>query len=111
MSETRVITRAQLEEWGLPYETASEGEPNPYGCAVELHREQVDTRRWYSVHRLVFRAPDDKEPWAVTYRQGLTEVQEDTDPWDDAAQVTATRMESYERTITGLRPARGKEQR
>jgi len=99
----RTLTREQLEEWGLPHDLASETDANPYNCAIELDREQIDTRRWYSVHRLVFRAPDDGQPWAVTYMQGLTEVQEDTDPWNEARQVTATRMEQYERTVTAWR--------
>ena len=105
MTETkRTLTREQLEEWGLPYELVGAGDQNPFGVAVELHREQVDTRRWYSVHRLVFQAPDDGQPWAVDYRRGLTEIQEDTDEWDDADEVTATLMERYERTVTAWRP-------
>ena len=105
MTETkRTLTREQLEEWGIPHELASDGSPTPYGVAVELDREQIDTRRWYSLHRLVFRAPDDGQPWSVTYRQGLTEIQEDLDEWDDRPQVTAIRMEQYERTVTAWRP-------
>ena len=105
MTETkRTLTREQLEEWGLPYELASEMDADPDGLAIELHREQTDTRRWYSVHRLVFRAPDDGEPWAVRYFRGLTEYQ-DQDEWNDEPQVTAVRMEQYERTVTDWRPA------
>jgi hypothetical protein len=105
MPETRTLTRAQLEEWGIPHELVSDGAPNPYGVAIELHREQTDTRRWYSLHLLVFRAPDDGQPWSVTYRNPLTEIQEGMDEWDDASEVTATRMEQYERTVTAWRPA------
>jgi hypothetical protein len=105
MAETRMLTRAQLDEWGLPHETATDGQPNPYNLAVELDREQIDTRRWYSIHRLVFRAPDDGQPWSVTYMQGLTEIQEGYDEWDEADSVTATRMEQYKRTVTAWREA------
>ena len=104
MPETRILTREQLEEWGLPYELAAPGDASEFGVAVELHREQTDTRRWYSAHRVVFRAPDDGQPWSVAYKRGLTEYQEQ-DPWDDLDQVTITRMESYERTVTAWRPA------
>lgn len=108
MSNERILTREQLEEWGLPHETAPDGfAGNPPGLAAELHREQIDTRRWYSMHRLIFRAPDDGQPWAVIYLQGLTEVQEDTDPWNEASQVTATRMEPYERTVVAWREVAG----
>ena len=99
----RTLTREQLDDWGLPYELAAEMDADPDGLAVELHREQIDTRRWASTHRLVFRAPDDGQPWAVRYQRGLTEYQ-DQDPWGDAPQVTATRVEQYERTVTAWRP-------
>jgi hypothetical protein len=106
MPDTRILTREQLEEWGLPYELASETDADPDGLAVELHREQTDTRRWCSAHRLIFRAPDDGQPWAVRYLRGLTEYQ-DQDPWDDAPQVKATLMECYERTVTAWREVPG----
>lgn len=103
MPETRTLTRAQLDDWGIPHELASADAPNPHGVAIELDREQIDTRRWYSLHRLTFRAPDDGQPWSVIYRNPLTELQEDLDEWDDAREVTATRMEQYERTVTAWR--------
>jgi hypothetical protein len=103
-NQTRTITREQLEEWGLPHDLAEEQDAAQWpGIAVEVHREQTDTRRWYSRHLLVFRAPDDGQLWGVTYNQGLTEVQEDTDPWNEAAEVTAYRMEQYEKTVTAWR--------
>lgn len=93
MNETRTITRDQADEWGLLYTAPG-----------ELHRERLDERRWYSVNLVVFTAPDDGQVWGAVYRQGLTEVQEDTDPWDDAAEVTLKRYESYEKTVTAWRP-------
>lgn len=104
-TQTRTITREQLEDWGLPYDLPTEQMAIPPGYGTELHREQTETRRWYSINLLVFRAPDDGQPWGVTYLQGLTEVQEDTDPWDDKPEVTAYRMEQYEKTVTAWRKA------
>jgi hypothetical protein len=102
MPEMRTLTRAQLDDWGIPYELVSEGDNNPWNVAIELHREQTDTRRWYSAHRLIFRAPDDGQPWGVSYKRGLTESQEQ-DPWDGLDEITVTRMESYERTVIAWR--------
>lgn len=85
---TRVYTPDQLEEIGLPYE-ADGGE----GYAKELHCEQIDTRRWVSVHELVFQAPDDGKAYRLTYVQGLTEHQDDLDPWNYETQIKAEEVE------------------
>jgi hypothetical protein len=77
----RTFTAAELEEIGVPFELPGPNGPAAEGMAYELHREQVDTRRWASVHELVFRAPDDGKTYRVSYEEGLTEIQDDTDPW------------------------------
>lgn len=90
---TRTITRDQAEEWDLSYDAPG-----------ELHRETLDTRRWYSWRLVVFTAPDDGLVYGARYRHPLTEIQEDLDPWDDQPTVTLTRYESYEKTVTAWRP-------
>lgn len=97
-TRTRTFTRAQLDALGLPDECGAFE-----GAAEELHCEQVDTRRWESVHELVFRAPDDGRAYRVTYREPLTEMQE-SDPWNDAREVEAVEVEEYDRTVKAWRP-------
>ncbi|GGW68117.1 hypothetical protein [Streptomyces griseoloalbus] len=105
MSITRTFTRAQLDALGLPDDTVYEDQAAEFPTtAVELHREQVDTRRWVSVHALVFRAPDDGKTYRVRYEEGLTENQDGTDPWMLAAEVEAVEVEEYDRTIKAWRP-------
>ncbi|MGW9170144.1 hypothetical protein [Streptomyces decoyicus] len=94
---TRIFTTNELEDIGLPFECDAEDEP---GYAVELHREQVDTRRWMSVHQLIFRAPDDGKVYSVLYEQGLTEMQDDHDHWGYEDRVKAIEMEPQEVTVT-----------
>jgi hypothetical protein len=102
-ANSRVISRELANEWGLPYELGTDADDGrEYGLAVELHREQAGTRRWYSVHNLVFRAPDDGEAYLVTYRRGLTELQEQ-DPWDDESAITVYPVEPYEELVTRWR--------
>jgi len=101
-SGSRSVSRQQLSEWGLPYELGSAPGDD---IAVELHREQVSTRRWYSVHNLVFRAPDDGRAYLVTYLRGLTERQ-DQDPWDGEGEVAIHPAEPYEETVTRWRVAK-----
>ncbi|MFE0326296.1 hypothetical protein ACFW08_05705 [Streptomyces sp. NPDC058960] len=92
----RQFTREQLDEWDLPSAWADD-------APEILHREQVDERRWTSVHELVFRAPDDGKAYRVYYEQGLTEHQDDTDPWDYERTVTADEVEPVEVTVTQWR--------
>jgi hypothetical protein len=96
MSETitRVITREQAEEWDLSYDAPG-----------KLADEFIEKRRWYSWRRVIFTAPDDGLTYAASYRDPASEIQEDLDPWDDAKEVTLTRYESYEKTVTAWRPA------
>jgi hypothetical protein len=83
---TRIFTRDQLEAWDLP-DTWADDSPEI------LYREQVDARRRVSVHELVFRAPDDGLAYRVFYEQGLTEDQDDTDPWNGDDEIKATEVE------------------
>jgi hypothetical protein len=83
---TRIFTRDQLEAWDLPDAWADDS-------PEILYREQVDARRWVSVHELVFRAPDDGLAYRVFYEQGLTEDQDDTDPWNGDDEIKATEVE------------------
>lgn len=87
----RTFTREQLEAWNLPDAWADD-------APEILHREQVDTRRWVSVNELVFRAPDDGKTYRVYYDQGLTESQEDTDPWNYDREIKATEVEQRPKT-------------
>lgn len=101
---TREFTREELETLGIPYSWDAES-----GKAAErLHEEQVDTRRWVSVHEVVFRAPDDGRVWSVDYVEGLTESQDGTDPWEyEGSTITATEMEPHEVTVTEWRKVAG----
>ncbi|MFE4671066.1 hypothetical protein [Streptomyces sp. NPDC056723] len=94
MTEIRIFTREQLDTWGLPDDLPTEEHATKFPEApVELHREQVDSRRWVSVHELIFRAPDDGLTYQVFYEQGLTENQDDTDPWNFDDAIKATEVE------------------
>jgi hypothetical protein len=92
---TRTFTRDELDTLGVPFDLP-EGD--------ELHSEQIDTRRWVSVHQLIFRAPDDGKAWAITYERGLTEHQDGIDLWDEAPEVTATEMELRLDTVQQWHP-------
>jgi hypothetical protein len=95
---TRTFTVAELEAIGIPDEWhAAKGQ-----AAERLHEEQIDTRRWVSVHELVFRLPGETQAWSVTYEKGLTEEQEPDPFWGDT--VTATAMEERQVTVTRWEP-------
>jgi hypothetical protein len=78
----------------LPREQAQDlawGETDPEdGLTVELN-EQVDSRRWVSVHKLVVRDRDGKF-WETDYEKGLTEYQ-DTRPFEDQEEVSFCEVE------------------
>ena len=95
---TREFTREALEEMGIPYRHTAE----PGKAAERLHEEQVDTRRWVSVHEIIFRVPEDRKTYSVTYEEGLTE-QQDADPWDYESTITAQEMEPYVVPVTKWR--------
>lgn len=86
----RIYTPDELDAIGVPFECEANADN---GYAVELHQEQVDTRRWVSVHELIFRAPDDGKAYRVTYEQGLTEHQDGLDPWNYDKQIKAEEVE------------------
>lgn len=92
----REFTREQFDAWDFPGAWADD-------APDILHREQVDSLRWVSVHELVFRAPDDGKTYRVSYEEGLTEDQEDTDPWNYEEIITATEVESVEVTTAEWR--------
>jgi hypothetical protein len=92
---TRTFTIDQLDEIGVPFDCCTEPIE---GFATELHREQVDTHRWTSVHELVFRAPDDGKAYRVTYQRPLTEHQE-CDRWFGDDEITATEVEQQSVTV------------
>lgn len=99
---TRTFTREELEDIGVPYSYDAE----PGKAAEHLHEEQVATHRWESVHKIVFRAPDDGKTWCVKYFCGLTEYQ-DSDLWNYEDVITATEMEPYEVAVTRYRKVAG----
>lgn len=99
----RRFTRDELDEMGLPH--GYDGEPGKEATIVQ--EQQLDTRRWVSVHEVIFRAPDDGKLYAVAYQQGLTESQDDTDPWFYDDTVTADEMEPHEVTVTTYRKVAG----
>ena len=81
---TLQLTREQAQSLAW-----DEADPE-WGLTVELN-EQIDSRRWVSVHRLVIRDKDGKF-WAATYDQGLTEYQ-DSRPFEDQAEVEFCEVE------------------
>lgn len=87
---TRIFHRDELAAMGIPKQSKVSG-PN----AVVLHQDELERRRWDSVMCLVFRAPDDGRIWRVEYLEGLTEVQEDTDPWDYEVEIKAEEVRPY----------------
>ncbi|WP_069883484.1 hypothetical protein [Streptomyces luteocolor] len=86
---TRTFTRDQLAAMGVPDDwDAEDGQQ-----ADHLHERQVGSRRWVSVHELVFRAPDDGLAYSVHYERGLTEHQDGLDAWGYADEIQATVVE------------------
>lgn len=104
-NQTRTFTADQLEEIGVPFECAEPDDSNPDNLAVELHREQTDTRRWASTHWLVFRAPDDGKTYGVTYQRPLTEHQE-CDLWFDSNAIVATEVKQVPVTVLRWKPVK-----
>lgn len=95
----RTFTIEQLDAWDLPGAWADDS-------PEILHREQVETRRWVSVNELIFRAPDDGKTYQVFYEEGLTETQEDTDPWNGDREVKATEVMQQPVTVMQWQPVK-----
>ncbi len=91
------LTRAEAQE--LLYSRT-----DPYlRLQVELD-EQVDIRRWVSVHRLIVKDADGRF-WETSYEKGLTEYQ-DIEPFEDDNEVSFVQVEkvpvtAYEYRRTG----------
>lgn len=67
-----------------------------------VHTEQIDTRRWESVHQMVFSY--NGKLYSSTYRQGLTEYQ-DTELYEyDGDMIECPEVEAYPVEITKYRP-------
>lgn len=88
---TRTFTRDELEELDLPHSDH----------VVET--EQIEERRWYTIHHCVFRIEDDGPLWRVKYYSPISELQEH-DTWDDAKEITATQVEPHRVSVTKYRP-------
>jgi len=82
------LTREQAAE--LSYGVPGHWDDAELGLTVESN-EQIDSRRWVSVHLLVVKDRDGKF-WAATYERGLTEYQ-DIDPFEDESEVTFYEVE------------------
>ena len=72
-----------------------------WGLTVESN-EQIDTKRWESVHQLVIKDRDGRL-WAAAYTQGLTENQ-DGRPFEYEAEVTFREVEKVPVTTYEYRP-------
>jgi hypothetical protein len=66
-----------------------------------VENEEIEHRRWESVHRLVIRN-EEGEHYAATYRRGLTENQ-DGRPFDDEETVTFTQVFPKTETVEVVR--------
>jgi hypothetical protein len=98
--ETRIFTRDELDEIGVPYECGAFE-----GSAKELHCELFDTTRWSHVYEFVFRAPDDGKAYRVYYRRGATEMQ-DQDLWNWDDEIQAVEVEQVQVTKTEWKPVK-----
>lgn len=105
----RVFTREELEAMRLPkcwapeyakYMQRREGE------ATSVFTEVMEHGDWETTMRMVFLAPDDNRHYEIYYKEGATELQEDTDPWDYKSQVEATEVELKPVVRAEWRPAR-----
>jgi hypothetical protein len=98
--KTRVFTRDELEEIGVPFECGGDE-----GTAEELYDELYDTTRWHHIYEFVFRAPDDGKAYRVYYQSGATEMQ-DTDLWNYENKITAIEVELVEVVTTEWKPVK-----
>jgi len=90
------LTREQAQE------LASYGAEDPeLGLTVEMN-EQIDSRRWVSVHVLILRDAEGKL-WEATYERGLTENQ-DCQPFEYDDEVEFYEVEKVAVTTYEYRP-------
>lgn len=100
--KTRVFTRDQLEDLGVPHEC---GEFE--GSAEELYGTLYDTTRWAHVYEFVFRAPDDGKAYRVYYERPATEMQEGgIDLWDYETEIKAVEVEQVQVVSTVWNPVK-----
>jgi hypothetical protein len=78
-----------VEEVGLPYDVYE-------GDFKIMKNEQIDTKRWSSVHELVIKHKG--KFWSTEYQQGLTESQEHF-PWMDDDEVEFHEVVQYEKKV------------
>lgn len=90
-TRTRVFHRDELAAMGIPSRSTASGQET----AERLHGEEIERHRWHSSNYLVFRAPDDGRIWRITYLEGLTEIQEDIDPWNYESEIEAEEVAPY----------------
>jgi len=93
--KTRVFTRNELEEIGVPYECGAFE-----GSAEELHCDLYDRSRWSLTYEFIFRAPDDGRAYLVYYDVGATEMQDGTDLWNYEDAIKAVEVEQVEVVTT-----------
>lgn len=94
---TRTFSRDELDAMRLPkcWHPSWKTERRE-GEAEAVLTEHIESDRWSNLMRLIFRAPDDGKCYEVYYREGATEYQEGTDPWDDDPNVTVTEVEQVQ---------------
>jgi hypothetical protein len=100
--KTRVFTRDELEDIGVPFECGDYA-----GTAEELYCELYDTTRWTNVYEFVFRNPDDGKAYRVYYEVGASDSQDDVDPWDYDDRIQAVEVEQIQVTKTEWKPVKG----
>lgn len=88
----------------IPLETATglvELSVHGHSCQgfTPIHDEQLDMRRWVSVHQLIVRRESDNTLWQLVYEWPLTEYQS-VEFFDGDDPVTATQVVAREVTTT-----------
>jgi hypothetical protein len=91
------LTLTQEQAQGLAWD---EADPE-WGLTVESN-EQIDAKRWMSVHRLIVKDKDGRL-WSADYEQGLTENQ-DGKPFEYDDEVTFAEVEKVPVTTYEYRP-------
>lgn len=63
----------------------------------KIKTEEGDQSRWHRWQALILRDITDDSFWAVDYREGLTENQEDVYPWQGAETAEAYQVYPHEK--------------